>query len=135
MKETDAANITEIDSILNEFGWPGRDRVGDECVSIWLVLQHADIESQTKALPMLKSAAEKGDLDLSAIAMLEDRILVNSGKRQIYGTQYYYEDGEGVKKRIIYPIEDIEDVDNRRGAAGLQPLRETYTKEEIGTIR
>lgn len=135
MEETDAANLTEIDSILNEFGWPGRDRVGDECVAIWLVLQHADIESQTKALPMLKSAAEKGDIDPSAIAMLEDRILVNSGKRQIYGTQYYYEDDDGAKKRIIYPIEDVENVDNRRIAVGLQSLRETYTKEEIGTIR
>lgn len=135
MKETDAANLAEIDSILNEFGWPGRDRVGDECVAIWLVLQHADVESQTKALPMLKSAAEKGDIDPSAIAMLEDRILVNSGKRQIYGTQYYYEDDDGAKKRIIYPIEDVENVDNRRIAAGLQPLREAYTKDEIGTIR
>lgn len=135
MEETDAKNLAEIDSILNEFGWPGRDRVGDECVAIWLVLQHADVESQTKALPMLKSAAEKGDIDPSAIAMLEDRILVNSGKRQIYGTQYYYEDGEGAKKRIIYPIEDVENVDIRRTAAGLQPLHETYTKEEIETIR
>lgn len=39
------------------------------------------------------------------------------------------------KKRIIYPIEDVENVDNRRIAVGLQSLRETYTKEEIGTIR
>lgn len=66
-----------------------------------MVLQHSEIES--KALPMLKMAASKCDISLASIAMLEDRILVNSGKKQIYGTQVYHSEDDG-KKKIIFPI-------------------------------
>lgn len=133
MKETDAANLIEVESVLAEFGWPGRDMVGDECIAIWMVIQHADIDSQIKALPMLRDAASKGDIIPASVAMLEDRILVNTGKEQLYGTQYFYSDDNGRQKRVIYPIEDIENVDKRRTRVGLPSLREDYSSEEIET--
>lgn len=83
---------------------------------------------------MLKTAAIKGDINPMAIAMLEDRILVNSGKKQLYGTQYFYTDDKGMKKRVIYPIEDIMNIDDRRKAVGLQSLREAYSHEEIEAL-
>ena len=134
MKEIDSKNLIEVDNILREYGWPGKDKVGDECVAIWLVIQHADVDSQRKALPMLKLAAEKGDINPSAIAMLEDRILVNSGKKQIYGTQYFYPEEESPKQRVIYPIDDIKNVDIKRTKVGLESLEKTYSKEELETV-
>ncbi|MDE6559920.1 MAG: hypothetical protein K2K75_00915, partial [Muribaculaceae bacterium] len=134
MKEIDSKNLIEVDNILREYGWPGKDKVGDECVAKWLVIQHADVDSQRKALPMLKLAAEKGDINPSAIAMLEDRILVNSGKKQIYGTQYFYPEEESPKQRVIYPIDDIKNVDIKRTKVGLESLEKTYSKEELETV-
>lgn len=133
MKEIDSNNLIEINNILSEYGWPAKDKVGDECVAIWLVIQHADVDSQRKALPMLKLAAEEGDINPSAIAMLEDRILVNSGKKQIYGTQYYYPE-ESPNQRVIYPIDDVKNVDIKRTKVGLEPLKQTYSKEELETV-
>lgn len=136
MRETDAANLSAVDSILNRYGWPGRDIVGDECMAIWMVLQHADLNSQRRALPMLKDAASKGDLSPVNIAMLEDRILVNSGRNQLYGTQFYYsEDEKGAKVRMIFPIMDFGNVDERRLSVGLPPLGDEYTEEEIGRLK
>ena len=131
MKETDAKNHAAIDSILNEYGWPGKDKVGDECMTIWLVIQHSDIESQIKALPMLKTAVEKGDIKAENVAMLEDRILESTSKKQKYGTQSYYTEEDGVQKRVLFPIEDVEHVDELRHSVGLPPLRESYSEDEL----
>lgn len=134
MRSVDEKNLIEVESILDEYGWPGKDQVGDECIAIWMVIQHSPIETQKQALPMLKTAASKGDLNPVNIAMLEDRILVNSGQKQIYGTQFYYSDDEGRKRRILFPIEDIDNIDKRRIAIGLKPLKEDYPDIDIESI-
>jgi hypothetical protein len=61
---------------------------------------------------------------------LTDRILVGSGKKQIYGTETNFKDG----KAVATPIDDEDHVDERRKALGLEPLEE-YLKliEEIYT--
>lgn len=37
-------------------------------------------------------------------------------------------------KRIIYPIENVGNLDSRHEAVGICPLRETYSLEEIEVI-
>jgi hypothetical protein len=49
-----------------------------------------------------------------------DRVLMYRGEPQIYGTQYRTQDG--VTK--LWPVQDPEDLDNRRAALGLGPQRE-----------
>ena len=133
MKEIDENNLAEIKKIIKEFGWPGKDLVGNETVAIWLVIQHSDIETQKWALPFLKEGAKKGDLNSSQIAMLEDRILVNSGQPQIYGTQFYWEENDGQKILKFYPIEDETNLNQRRTEMGLSTFEEEY--EEIKNRR
>ncbi|MDE6543176.1 MAG: hypothetical protein K2K76_04335 [Muribaculaceae bacterium] len=129
MKEIDSKNLAEIKEILRTHGWPGKDLVGNACTTIWLVIQHSDIETQKEALPMLKEGVIRGELNPVHIAMLEDRILVNSGQEQIYGTQYYWEeDKNGHKEPKIYPIKDADKVDLRRESIGLEPLDDAYRK-------
>ncbi|MDE6165241.1 MAG: hypothetical protein K2F62_06540, partial [Muribaculaceae bacterium] len=128
MIETDTKNLAEIKEILHIHGWPGKDLVGNACSTIWLVIQHADIETQKEALPMLKEGVIRGDLNRIQIAMLEDRILVNSGEQQIYGTQYYWEESDGRKAAKVYPIRDAANVDMRRESIGLEPLSDAMRK-------
>lgn len=64
-----------------------------------MVLQHSEIES--KALPMLKMAASKCDISLASIAMLEDRILDNSGKNKYTGRRYIIQKMM-VKRRLFF---------------------------------
>jgi len=56
------------------------------------------------------------------LAFLEDRILMRNNKDQIYGSQANWDNKLGKMK--IHPIEDVENVNKRRAALGLEPIEE-----------
>jgi hypothetical protein len=117
-------NGESLDRLIGEFGWPGISLVGrDGAEAAWLVLQHAigSPELQRKCLPMLKKAVEADEIPAAQFACLEDRICVLEGRPQRYGTQFDW-DGNGVLSPN--PIEDPEEVDERRAAFRLKPLAE-----------
>ncbi|HJR08821.1 MAG TPA: DUF6624 domain-containing protein [Pyrinomonadaceae bacterium] len=120
----DARNIARLEEIIKQHGWPGKSSVGEEASkAAFLILQHSDLARQQKYLPLLKKAARKGDALPADVAMLEDRILVNRGKKQIYGTQVHSGPDTG-GKLVLAPIENEADVDKRRASVGLRPLKE-----------
>ena len=120
--EIDKRNLARLEEIVKQHGWPGRGLVGEEAsMAAFLILQHADLTSQKKYFPLLKKAAAEGDARLADAAMLEDRILMREGKKQIYGTQVRSGPETG-RKLELYPIEDELHVEERRAAVGLPPL-------------
>jgi hypothetical protein len=66
----------------------------------------------------LAKRAPEGEVPPSALAMLEDRVLANSGRPQVYGTHFNITP-EGLVK--FAPI-DSRDLASRRERAGLPPL-------------
>ena len=82
------------------------------------MIQHADhdIDFQKQALELLKEATTKGEAEKKNEAYLTDRILVNSGRPQIFGTQFYTDDQGNFGPR---PIENIEELNKRREEVGL----------------
>lgn len=119
----DEENTAELQAIIERCGWPTRETVGEEAVSAaFLVLEHADHdpELQRRYLGVLEAAVRAGDLPGEALALLTDRILVNAGERQVYGTQAEIVDGV---LRIL-PMEAPDSVDTRRAELGLPPLEE-----------
>jgi hypothetical protein len=50
-------------------------------------LQHSNIKNQEKYLPIIRQAYKNGEIDSGKLALLEDRVAIRQGKRQIYGTQ------------------------------------------------
>jgi hypothetical protein len=122
-REIDERNIKRLAEIIDKYGWPGRSLVGkDGSVTAFLVVQHADLEYQKKYFPLLKEAVAKGEADADDAALLEDRILMREGKKQIYGSQLHF--NEATKKLELWPIEDEEGVDARRASVGLEPIAE-----------
>ncbi len=84
----DEANIKRLVEIIDKEGWPGRRVVGDKAsTAAFLVLQHADYTYQKKYLPLLRKAVADGELRSDSLVLLEDRVLMREGKRQIYGSQ------------------------------------------------
>ncbi len=123
MSWQDAANRQRLKEIIQEHGWPGKSLVGaDGANAAWLVVQHsdADVAFQRECLALMEAAPE-GEVSPQDVAYLTDRVLVNEGKKQRYGTQM----GMNFKPR---PIEDPDNVDKRRAEIGLPPLAE-YVKE------
>ena len=123
INDKDSANLIKIKQLLDNYGWLGTDVVGVEGNStIFLVVQHADLKTQEKYLPMMRTAVKNGKAKGSDLALLEDRVALREGKRQIYGSQIG-RDPE-TQKYYVQPLEDPDNVDKRRAEVGLQPLSE-----------
>ncbi|RYU91321.1 hypothetical protein EWM62_05110 [Mucilaginibacter terrigena] len=121
----DSVNLMKVKKILDKHGWAGPDEVGAlGTVTLFLVIQHADLATQKQYLPLMREAVKSKKLRASSLAMLEDRINVREGKKQLYGSQLR-SDAEGKMK--FDPIEDEPNVDKRRAEVGLEPLKD-YAK-------
>lgn len=116
--DIDVANMKRLAEIVDAFGWPGIRFAGRASQTAFLVLQHADIDTQRKYLPLLREAVGRKDALGGHLAMLEDRVRVADGKPQLYGTQL------GGAPLRFDPIEDEAHVDERRASVGLPPMAE-----------
>ena len=116
--ETDSINLIKIKEILDERGWLGPDIVGQQGnTTLFLVIQHSDLETQVKYLPMMKAAVKEGNARPSSLALLEDRVGLGQGKRQVYGSQIGIDQETG--EYYVLPLIDPENVDKRRAEVGL----------------
>ena len=119
--QIDEKNMARLQEIVAEYGWPGESLVGRKAaIAAFLVLQHAEYEIQKQYLPLVREAFQSGELGGQYLAMLEDRVLVREGKKQIYGTQLSR--NQETDQMELYPIEDEINVGQRREEMGLMPL-------------
>ncbi len=118
----DAKHSERMKEIIAEIGWPTVSKVGPEGASnAWLLVQHADhdVDFQEHCLQLMKEAPT-GEVDITDVAYLTDRVCVNQGRGQLYGTQFTQEDD----KHIPRTIEDEANIDARRAEVGMGPLSE-----------
>ena len=128
--EKDSINLIRIKKILDERGWLGPDVIGRQGnLTLFLVIQHADLETQVKYLPMMREAVKRGDAHAANLALLEDRVALRQGKRQIYGSQIGRNEETG--EHYVLPLEDPLNVDKRRAEVGLPPLREDVASQRV----
>ncbi|MDX1333813.1 MAG: DUF6624 domain-containing protein, partial [Robiginitalea sp.] len=124
--QLDQQNIVFIDSVLAQYGYPGKSLVGEPTNrAAWYVIQHSDRIDDF--LPQIKIAAETGELPFRLYAMMLDRSLMDRGMPQRYGTQamtYFWGTSEEV--HLIWPVEDPENVNARRKEAGFGQTIEAY---------
>lgn len=127
MIKTDASNLLVIEQILDDYGWLGADVVGNKGnQTFFLVIQHADLQTQQKYLPMMEVAVEKGNAKSQNFALLKDRVLIGEGKKQIYGSQLGVNQETG--KYFIEPIKDPKHVNKRRQKMGLGPIEDYVSR-------
>ena len=123
----DEERTERLVEILDEYGWPGHDLVGEDgSTAAWVIAQHSDLdpEVQAQALELLRTAVEEGQASPGDLAYLEDRVAVGAGRPQVYGTQIGCVDGTAEVSDLVDP----ERVDERRAEAGLGPLAD-YLEE------
>src|SRR6187402_303359 len=105
MIKQDQANLKYVSEILDKYGWISYDTIGFKAhQTLFLVIQHADSTTQEKYLPLLKQAVKDNRAFAHDLALLEDRVLIKRGSKQIYGSQIQC-DSTG-KNCWILPIED-----------------------------
>lgn len=119
--QKDSINLIKVKKILDEKGWVGKDKVGAQANSaLFLVIQHSDLETQKKYLPMMKEAVKKGNASPGSLALLIDRIEIREGRKQIYGSQIGINQSNNTY--YILPLTDPDNVDKRRTEVGLDPI-------------
>jgi Family of unknown function (DUF6624) len=127
-KRTDAVRLARLKAIVAEYGWPGYSLVGrDASGAALIVLIHAELQQQKEFLPVLKLAAEAGEMAPSQVAHLEDKIRVGEGKHQLYGT-LAVSDADG--NPVLAPVEDPQNLDERREKVGLPPIEKQLEQME-----
>ena len=136
MKRIDSKNALRVQQIVDIYGWLGSDELGEDAnETLFLCIQHTDdLIIQTKYLPILKKAMEDGNADGWQYAFLTDRIKMNRGEKQVYGTQTLRMNGKhgGIiaslytmnGKQFPVPIENPDKVDTLRKEIGLEPMKE-----------
>jgi hypothetical protein len=115
----DRKNTRRMKQIIKAIGWPSISKVGKRAASAaWLLAQHADHDPkfQRQCLTLMKGQS-KDDVPRHDIAYLEDRVLLNEGKKQKFGTQFCYPKGWKVIPR---PLANRRLLAKRRKEMGLE---------------
>lgn len=69
----DSINVIRVTALLDTYGWPGKDEVGEIAASaVFLVIQHADLKVQEKYLPLMREAVKQKKVWPQQLALLED---------------------------------------------------------------
>lgn len=118
-------NQKRVKEIFEEYGFAGFDLVGKEGSSnFWLIVQHSDHnpEFQKEVLEQMKIEISKGNASSRNYGLLVDRVNLNTGQPQIYGTQVDY--NMEICQAFPKNLADSINVNKRRKEIGLQPIEE-----------
>jgi len=121
MAGVDADNTKYLRALVVEQGWIDAKRFGRRtATNAFLIVQHSgDLRLMQGALPEIEKDMKAGIGDPQDYALLYDRLKLNLGERQRYGSQI----GQNEKgEAILLPLEDKAKVEEFRKAIGLFPL-------------
>ena len=130
-ERTDSLNRVVVDSLLQN-GWPeGLSEQSNQ--TIWLIIDHGDVEYQERYLPLIEQQAMRGIISLADYATLSDRVNVRRQRPQRYGTQTGYTQRDGETFTYVYPIEDISKLNSLRLSVGLDSMH-IYLRQVSETL-
>ncbi|WP_299211244.1 DUF6624 domain-containing protein [uncultured Dokdonia sp.] len=113
-----------LKEVIDSSGYPGFDRVGKGGESdFWVMVQHSDFDPvwQEEVLELLKPQVKANNAAPAHVGLLTDRVRVNTGRPQLYGTQRHFNE---LQQAYIKDLEDRAHVNERRAALGMETLEE-----------
>ena len=123
MEAIDNLHYTKLKGYFDKYGFLDYDLVGEEgSHDFWLLMQHQDShpEFQEEVLAKMAIAVDEKKASYTDYAYLLDRVLVNTGKLQMFGTQMTL--NADSSSYIPKPVDDADKLDKRRKKAGLPPM-------------
>lgn len=118
---SDSANLKRVIAILETRGMPPVTEVGIRGnMTIFMVLLHADSATRKDLLPMLHAAVSNQAAAGSGLALFEDRIRIEEGRPQRYGSQVSLSKTGSL---YLYPLEDADSVDAWRVRIHQLPMK------------
>ena len=121
MKAQDQQNQKELLGIFEGCSWP--EALNEDSHStIYLILQHSPDALMREHYPTVEAYAQKGLLAPDDAATMYDRLQMNAGLPQRYGTQTF---SDSQNRNQVWPVEDVEKLEDLRKSVGL-PTMEAY---------
>lgn len=125
---TDSLNYFLLKDIFAKHGYPNYDQVGERgSNNFWLLVQHQDRHPafQDSVLTKMKIEVDAGKASATDYAYLIDRVRVNTGRPQVYGTQMQLnKDSTSFEPK---PVIDPSKLNERRQHVGLSSIGD-YTE-------
>ena len=122
MKKIHLQNAHQLKEIIDTIGYPTIEKVGTEAsVAAWMIVQHA-IELPTfmkSCFLLLEIETQNKKVNPLHLAYLTDRIAVFEEKKQLYGTQFDWDENGQLSPNAF---DDILLVNERRKKIGLNSL-------------
>ncbi len=114
----DSLALIKVENIVSRYGWLGKSEIGEVANStLFIVIQHAQDNSiREKFYPLLEESVKEGESRKSDLATMKDRILIQNGRPQIYGTQT---NNQGQ----LLPVENKNELNKRRRQVGLKKIK------------
>jgi len=122
-EQAQADNAIRCKEIFTQFGYPSESLVGEEASrAFWLLVQHADADPvfQEQVAIAMKPIVLQGQAQPTDLAMLTDRVRVNTNRLQVFGSQVTYD--MKTCRAMPKPTENLQKIDQRRAQVGLIPL-------------
>ena len=120
-----ATNKNRTESLFKKYGYLGINELGEDgSNNFWFFVQHSDKfpEFQKNVLKSMEKEVKKGNANPDNYVYLLDRVNVNGGEKQYFGTQADYRlNGQAKPKNGLI---DSLNVDKRRSEYGLKPLKD-----------
>ncbi|ATC24834.1 DUF6624 domain-containing protein [Caulobacter vibrioides] len=122
IEEADAENERALLAMVPPEGWFLKSRYGDRAAkAAFNIVQHSNLDLWRRFVPVLEPLVAKGEVDGQSYGLMYDRLALNEGRPQRYGSQMVCKDG----RYVVDTLEAPEAVDERRKAMGfLTPLAE-----------
>ncbi|MFD0941037.1 DUF6624 domain-containing protein [Pedobacter boryungensis] len=122
--ETFNRHIPILKQIIAKYGLPTYSLVGVKSSDNFIVMVNhsvTDTKFQERVISLAQKEMKKRNISGQQIALLTDKMLISSGRKQIYGTQCGYDkDGNAFAR----DLQDPANVDEKRKLAGLTTLKE-----------
>lgn len=128
--QIDSSNFAKLNELISQYGFPTWENVGDAYATYaFLIAQHSEPNYLHWYVEQYKEEVIKGNLGKKPLAYLIDRDRMNQNLPQLYGTQstiIYSDDMHG--ETGLWPVEDMEHLNDRREHMLLAPLDTTGLK-------
>jgi len=119
IRNSEENNAGRLCPILKQYGWPTTGLVGGDGVeAAFQLLRNSVPQLKVDLLPVIVAATSVGEVSRPSFASYVDRLRLDAGLKQLFGTQATIMNGF----LVLFPIEAEAQVDARRKQFEMPPL-------------
>ncbi len=116
--------------LLEECSLPSKREVGEAGMKgLFFTIHESSPRFRALYYDIVKQCVDNGDLKKKNLAILEDRMMRDYSKKQLYGSQLKKD--RDTEVWTLYPVRDPENLDKRRKKMGLEPIEDYLKSLEI----